>query len=57
MNNEIFNARIEEINGKKVLVIKPKIEEIINEDGTKDVIIHAPSIQTISQTKIIGGLN
>jgi uncharacterized protein (DUF1330 family) len=44
-----FKAKIKEIDGKKVLVIEPQSEEIINPDGTKSVIIHAPKLSTIQK--------
>lgn len=50
MENNTFQTEYKIIDGKKTLVIKPQIETKINEDGSKDVIIHAPSLSLINTT-------
>lgn len=49
MEQKKFETRIEVINGKKFLFIKPEVKEIINEDGTKDIVINAPSLGLINK--------
>jgi hypothetical protein len=44
-----FKAEYKMINGKKTLVIYPTVEEIIREDGSKDVVVHAPSLSLINK--------
>ena len=44
-----FDASFKTINGKKILVIKAKSEEITKPDGTKDVVITLPSLKLINK--------
>ena len=49
-----FKGRIEIINGKKMIVIDPVVEEIIREDGSKDVVVHAPTLSAIQKAVELG---
>lgn len=53
---EEFKAEIREIDGKKQLFIKPRVEEIIGPDGSKSVIIHAPSLSMVADFKKVNGI-
>lgn len=44
-----FKARYEVVNGKKILVVECKSEQVVREDGTKDVVIHAPSLAIVNK--------
>ncbi len=48
---EEFEGEYKMINGKPVLVIKPRVETIVHPDGRKDVIIHAPKLGMKQQIK------
>lgn len=48
---EVFDARVDIFEGKKTLVIKPKIRNIVHPDGRKDVIIRVPSLGLINKIK------
>jgi hypothetical protein len=51
-----FPCEIETLpDGSKRLIVKCKAETIKRDDGTQDVIIHAPSLSTLAKTKEIGG--
>ncbi len=45
---ETFGVEVKKINGKKIMIIKTKSEEITHPDGTKDVVIHAPALNLIN---------
>lgn len=44
-----FPASFKIINGKKTLVIKPKIKNIVYADGRKDVIVTLPTLAMINK--------
>ena len=44
-----YRAKIKEVGGKKILVIETQSEEIIDANGNKSVIIHAPKLDTINK--------
>lgn len=50
-----FKAEYKTINGKKILFITPEIEEVVKEDGTKNVVIHVPALSTTNSQLQIGG--
>jgi hypothetical protein len=52
MNSNEFEGHYETINGKKVLVLKPKIKEIIRDNGKRDVVIEVPSLSIINQVNL-----
>lgn len=41
---EEYKGRYEIINGKRVLVVQVKSEEIVHPDGTKSVVIKVPAV-------------
>jgi hypothetical protein len=52
---ENFSAEVKMINGRKVLMVKAKVE-VIEHDGKKDVIVKVPALSIISDLKEkIGG--
>ena len=46
---EEFKAHYEVVNGKKTLVIKANAKTIVKPDGSKDVVISAPSLGLINK--------
>ncbi len=46
-----FDVTMKIVNGKEIPVIKAKTETIIREDGSRSVIIHAPSLNLINKQK------
>lgn len=46
-----FTAEYKIINGKKTLVVNCWTEEICNGDGSKSVIVHAPTLEIIQKFK------
>ena len=49
---EIFKAEVIEKDGVKHLKIHVRTETVTHPDGTKSVIIHAPSLDLINKTKL-----
>ena len=49
---ETYQARKIMKDGKEVLVIEAKTEEIINEDGSKSVVIKVPALKLFNK---VGG--
>ncbi len=44
-----FSASFKMINGKKTLVIKPHVKNIVHPDGRKDVVVTLPTLSTINK--------
>ncbi len=44
-----FPASFKMINGKKTLVIKPHIKNVVRPDGSKDVIVTLPTLSMINK--------
>lgn len=53
VDREKFEVSFKTINGKKVPIVKVRVEEKINPDGTKDVVIHAPSLDLLNKMEAI----